>query len=548
MSEARLIVSLVRTAALCLVALGLAAGCDKDRPPQKSDDQQDSSRSEQSSSAEAAPEASLEDSVAAVAEDLVLAASTSPFEPVDDQPGARVALEQVTMGMMQVDSLTYPSKRIRDFELRNRQIATREVQTRGFAREQLADADAAWTDKVEGVVEDYVAFREKQGHSTAAFSFTVAVDQTVPAAELAHLLEAAREAGVARFELLVRRVDALDEEPSADAQIAKIDVLSSPGLEAPPPSKPLVVTVTPDGFDLYWDGRHVAPLAGCEPSGQTVCLAVSDVDSATKLKKARALQKNGEFEASERHVRKVLAAYDWERLYGQLVEWKEALPSQSRLHIVPRQDVSVAAVLRVMEIAQFHRDSSEPLFERLILTKVDPARLGSKTAPGVKPSEVTEIDVEKLPSAEKMPKEVRKKMLSQGPLSKLFGKDGSYQGKTSEAASQANAATPKAGNTAKADKLCEKSYIRSVIAPKSYMIQMCYERVLQMDPSLGGKVVAKWTVNADGKVQNPSIASSTLDNRDAESCIRGVIRRLRFKKQGGSCSIKYPFVFSSDLD
>ncbi|MFB6263311.1 MAG: AgmX/PglI C-terminal domain-containing protein [Bradymonadaceae bacterium] len=99
--------------------------------------------------------------------------------------------------------------------------------------------------------------------------------------------------------------------------------------------------------------------------------------------------------------------------------------------------------------------------------------------------------------------------------------------------------TPKIGD------FCDRSDIRKTVQSKSAAIQYCYEKQLQLNPKLKGKVVAQWKVNLDGSVKSTSIASSTLNNRKVESCITRVIKRMRFQKpDGGICVINYPFVFS----
>lgn len=92
---------------------------------------------------------------------------------------------------------------------------------------------------------------------------------------------------------------------------------------------------------------------------------------------------------------------------------------------------------------------------------------------------------------------------------------------------------------------CDKNNIRQVVGAKQNAIRYCFEKELQTNPSLSGKVLAQWKVGLDGSVSEPSIASSTLNNKDAEGCITRVIARMRFQKpDGGICVIQYPFVFS----
>ncbi|MEM1349494.1 MAG: AgmX/PglI C-terminal domain-containing protein [Myxococcota bacterium] len=92
---------------------------------------------------------------------------------------------------------------------------------------------------------------------------------------------------------------------------------------------------------------------------------------------------------------------------------------------------------------------------------------------------------------------------------------------------------------------CDKANIRRVVRAKTNAIKYCFERELQANPELSGKIVAQWNVMLDGSAKNQTIASSTMGNKAVESCIARVVGRLRFQKpKGGICVIQYPFVFS----
>lgn len=77
-------------------------------------------------------------------------------------------------------------------------------------------------------------------------------------------------------------------------------------------------------------------------------------------------------------------------------------------------------------------------------------------------------------------------------------------------------------------------------------IKYCYERELNNNPNLQGKVVVLFTIGSDGKVTNYQVESSTLNSSAVETCILRMIRRWRFPApDGGSVTVAYPFVFSS---
>lgn len=99
--------------------------------------------------------------------------------------------------------------------------------------------------------------------------------------------------------------------------------------------------------------------------------------------------------------------------------------------------------------------------------------------------------------------------------------------------------SPKTGD------FCDRNDIRRVVSAKADAIKYCYERRLQQQPELAGKVMAQWKIGLDGTVSDASVAQSTLGDRSVESCIARTIGRMRFEKpDGGICVIHYPFVFS----
>jgi len=75
-------------------------------------------------------------------------------------------------------------------------------------------------------------------------------------------------------------------------------------------------------------------------------------------------------------------------------------------------------------------------------------------------------------------------------------------------------------------------------------IRWCYESRLLDNPSLSGRLRFAWTVNAAGRVAGVSVQSGDLPDSSVASCIRGVIRGMRFPRPtGGAIRITYPFVF-----
>ena len=77
-------------------------------------------------------------------------------------------------------------------------------------------------------------------------------------------------------------------------------------------------------------------------------------------------------------------------------------------------------------------------------------------------------------------------------------------------------------------------------------IQMCYERQLNKNPKLAGKVNFEWTIKSNGGVSGAKEKSSTLNDSTVSNCIKNVIVKMKFPKpKGGDVIIVFPFIFNS---
>jgi len=92
-----------------------------------------------------------------------------------------------------------------------------------------------------------------------------------------------------------------------------------------------------------------------------------------------------------------------------------------------------------------------------------------------------------------------------------------------------------------------KDHIDSVVKKNLRGISGCYQRSLNRDPGLRGKLVVKFVIAQDGSVSSASTKSSTLRNRTVEECVNAEFRMMRFHrpKGGGIVIVSYPFVFNS---
>ncbi|MCB9678895.1 MAG: TonB family protein [Alphaproteobacteria bacterium] len=92
----------------------------------------------------------------------------------------------------------------------------------------------------------------------------------------------------------------------------------------------------------------------------------------------------------------------------------------------------------------------------------------------------------------------------------------------------------------------EPRLIDEVIKRHLNQIRYCYQRQLQRNPGLGGKLVVKFTIAKNGAVSSASVKSSTLGNAEVDQCVTDRIRRLQFAEPrgGGIAIVSYPFLFS----
>ena len=92
--------------------------------------------------------------------------------------------------------------------------------------------------------------------------------------------------------------------------------------------------------------------------------------------------------------------------------------------------------------------------------------------------------------------------------------------------------------------------IQRVISRVMSQIKYCYEKELNKDPNLEGKLVMFWLISGSGDVQTASASQNTFSGGSAapiEQCVQRIIQRLKFPtpKGGGVVNVTYPFVFSN---
>ncbi len=93
----------------------------------------------------------------------------------------------------------------------------------------------------------------------------------------------------------------------------------------------------------------------------------------------------------------------------------------------------------------------------------------------------------------------------------------------------------------------QASEVDEVVKRHMQQIRYCYQRELQRNPGLGGKVVVKFTIAADGSVASASPKASSVEGDGVETCLVGRFQRMQFPEPrgGGIVVVSYPLVFSA---
>ncbi len=91
------------------------------------------------------------------------------------------------------------------------------------------------------------------------------------------------------------------------------------------------------------------------------------------------------------------------------------------------------------------------------------------------------------------------------------------------------------------------SVVRRVIETGRADVRACYERALERDSELQGRVDVRWTVGPNGTVTHVEIAKADPGMKRVSRCVAGVVGRWRFPRilGGGTATVLYPFVFAS---
>jgi hypothetical protein len=92
--------------------------------------------------------------------------------------------------------------------------------------------------------------------------------------------------------------------------------------------------------------------------------------------------------------------------------------------------------------------------------------------------------------------------------------------------------------------------IQRVLKRVMPQIKYCYEKELNREPTLEGKLTTAWTITKDGTVSGAQLSATTMQKTGGDqvgSCVTRILGRLQFPspRGGGQVVVTYPFVFST---
>ncbi|MBF0105626.1 MAG: AgmX/PglI C-terminal domain-containing protein [Deltaproteobacteria bacterium] len=92
-----------------------------------------------------------------------------------------------------------------------------------------------------------------------------------------------------------------------------------------------------------------------------------------------------------------------------------------------------------------------------------------------------------------------------------------------------------------------REQIERVMQRAHSQVRYCYEKELQKNPNLYGKIVTFFVISGTGKVGSAEVKLTTMNSPEVEACILSVIKKLRFPEPAGrgTVDVTYPFLFKT---
>ncbi len=91
----------------------------------------------------------------------------------------------------------------------------------------------------------------------------------------------------------------------------------------------------------------------------------------------------------------------------------------------------------------------------------------------------------------------------------------------------------------------DKSVIDEYIRRHLRQIRGCYEKQLNSNPKLAGRIATRFVITGSGRVSQAGVTSSSMGNPTVEGCVLGILKRIEFPEPlgGGIVEVDYPFSF-----
>jgi outer membrane biosynthesis protein TonB len=78
-------------------------------------------------------------------------------------------------------------------------------------------------------------------------------------------------------------------------------------------------------------------------------------------------------------------------------------------------------------------------------------------------------------------------------------------------------------------------------------IRYCYESGILKDPTIAGKLLVDFKINATGIVPNAGVLEASLKDSQVTQCLLGKLKSWKFPHPRGGVvvAVTYPFIFKS---
>jgi len=105
-------------------------------------------------------------------------------------------------------------------------------------------------------------------------------------------------------------------------------------------------------------------------------------------------------------------------------------------------------------------------------------------------------------------------------------------------------ATVGAGDETGGTGILDSAKVTKTVRSKMSALQNCYEKALNKNPTLEGKISVKFTIGTSGRVTSASASTDSLGNASVTTCVLDKFRGFAFDKpEGGSVEYVFPIVF-----